>query len=180
MPRTHTSVPTYPCSANRTVAQKHTQHSYKQNRTSTKRSAAKAKSRLARQKRKALLAGGMVAALIVAVALPNQLSSEAIAQFNCQQVIQSQAEITRSEISALLSIPVGSAKQSVRQAVKDPYCLSVESSKRREHQNLAKHIITEREAYPLAVNSSVWIILNYDLETYVGFDFVFDRYLYKN
>ncbi len=124
---------------------------------------------LSAQKRKALLASGAVATLMVAVILPDRVSSEAIAQSDCQQVIQSGAEMSRGEISALIALPLKSPKQTVYQAVSEPYCtLPTETAAEKPEQS-----VTEREAYPLAFDPEVWMVLDYEAEKYVGYDFVF-------
>lgn len=140
---------------------------------------------LSAQKRKALIASGAVATLMVAVILPDQVSSEAIAQSNCQEVIQSGAEMSRGEISSLITLPVGSPKQSVRQAISEPYCtLPVETDKAAAAKQatesslegdskLAESNLAEREAYPLAFDPEVWVVLNYESGKYTGYDFVF-------
>ncbi|MBE9064807.1 hypothetical protein [cf. Phormidesmis sp. LEGE 11477] len=174
MPPTHTSTPD-----SRTRAQKHTQPSARKvisqsAKHEKKNSAAKVSLNRSARKRKALLASGAAATLMVAIVLPDRVSSEAIAQSNCQQVIQSGAEMSRDEISALLSVPVGATKQSVRQAVLEPYCtLPLETPTEEKSGDTASSKITEREAYPLAFDPSVWIVLNYESETYAGYDFVF-------
>jgi len=115
----------------------------------------------------------------VAIILPDQVSSEAIAQSNCLEVIQSGAEMSRGEISSLITLPVGSPKQSVRQAISEPYCtLPTESADESAAAQNATEDQTasssaEREAYPLAFDPEVWIVLNYEAEKYTGYDFVF-------
>ncbi|MEM8504522.1 MAG: hypothetical protein AAF716_15370 [Cyanobacteria bacterium P01_D01_bin.1] len=135
---------------------------------------------LSAQKRKALLASGAAATLMVAVVLPDQVSSEAIAQSNCLEVIQSGAEMSRGEISTLITLPVGSPKQSVRQAISEPYCtLPIETTEATEKQDAKSSseqgvsASTEREAYPLAFDPEVWVVLNYESGKYTSYDFVF-------
>ncbi len=136
---------------------------------------------LSAQKRKALIASGAVATLVVAIILPDQVSSEAIAQTNCLEVVQSGAEMSRDEISSLITLPVGSPKQSVRQAMSEPYCtLPTESTDENAAAQNATEAQTassnaEREAYPLAFDPEVWIVLNYEAEKYIGYDFVFKQ-----
>lgn len=132
------------------------------------------------QKRKALLASGAAATLMVAVVLPDQVSSEAIAQSNCLEVIQSGAEMSRGEISTLITLPVGSPKQSVRQAISEPYCTlpieTTEAAKKQDAKSSSEQGVsasTEREAYPLAFDPEVWVVLNYESGKYTSYDFVF-------
>ncbi|MGB3790680.1 MAG: hypothetical protein WA949_21915, partial [Phormidesmis sp.] len=109
---------------------------------------------LSSQKRRALLASGAAATLMMTIVLPDRVSSEAIAQSDCQQVIQSGAEMSRGEISALIALPVESAKQAVYQAVSEPYCtLPIETAVEGAEPSSA-----EREAYPLAFDPEVWVV----------------------
>lgn len=129
---------------------------------------------LSAQRRKALIASGAVATLVVAIVLPDQVSSEAIAQSNCLEVIQSGAEMSRGEISKLITLPTGSPKQTVRQAIAEPYCtLPLEQNDSKAEFDSEKSDSAEREAYPLAFDPEVWVVLNYESETYTGYDFVF-------
>ena len=127
---------------------------------------------LSAQRQKALLASGAAATLMVAIVLPDRVSSEAIAQSDCQQVIQSGAEMSRGELSTLIALPVGSSKQAVYQTVSEPYCTLPTETAAAEK---AGQSAPEREAYPLAFDPAVWLVLNYEAGNYVGYDFAFKQ-----
>lgn len=54
-----------------------------------------------------------------------------------------------------ISVPARSNKQSVHQAVLEPYCILPIKPFTQREQDMARHTITEREAYPLAFNPSI-------------------------
>jgi hypothetical protein len=123
---------------------------------------------------KVFWAGSSVATLAVLAIVPGKGVSQSIANSTCQQVVKSGAEISRSQLSSLLSIPEGASEEAVRQAINEPYCLlPVPDAK---HQQKAEpHKVTTREAYPLAFDPQAWVVVNYNSGTYVDYDFVFKR-----
>ncbi len=128
---------------------------------------------LSAQKQKALLAISAAVTLMVVIVLLDRVSSEAIAQSDCQQVIQSGAEMSRGEIAALIAIPAGSSKQAVRQVVSEPYCTLPTEPDSSGASVEAAPSTAKREAYPLAFDPEVWMVLSYESRKYAGYDFVF-------
>ncbi len=138
---------------------------------------------LTSHRRKVLGAAGAITLLAMATVLP-QVSSQAIADSTCEQVVKSGAEISRGQISSLLVMPERSTREAVRQAIADPYCIlpptTLEDS---TEVNAGSSVETvqpssqpktvEREAYPLAFDPETWIVLNYSEGEYQGYDFVF-------
>jgi len=131
-------------------------------------------------RRKVLGAGGAITLLATATILPTQVSSQAIADSNCEQVITSGAEISRAQLSSLLTIPTSATRETVRQAVSTPYCtlpaISAEESTEVSTAptlNATAPKTIEREAYPLAFDPEAWVVLNYSAGEYQGYDFVF-------
>lgn len=141
--------------------------------------------------RKALVAGGSVATLALLAVVPARVGSQAIAFSNCQEVVKSGAEISRGQITSLLSIPEGSRREAVRQVVDEPYCLlpamtvdhkavddkdaenKASKTKELEETLLEGNLLTEREAYPLAFDPKAWVVVRYLDDEYAGYDFVF-------
>ncbi len=129
---------------------------------------------------KMFLAGGSIATLALLAIVPGKGTSQAIAQANCQQVIKSGAEISRSQLASLLSMPEGASTEAVRQVISEPYCLlpvpdeKQSSVEQQSSQSEAKKATT-REAYPLAFDPEAWVVVNYSAGTYVDYDFVFKR-----
>lgn len=148
---------------------------------------------LSPHRRKVLWAGGAIALLATATVLPTQVSSQAIAQSNCEQVIKSGAEISRGQISQLLAVPAGASKEAVRQVVSEPYCtlpaIAAEGAQTAEGKSRSRdlaesapteiateksaEVTLERDAYPLAFDPEAWVVLTYEGEAYAGYDFVF-------
>ncbi|MEM9089209.1 MAG: hypothetical protein AAGC93_10740 [Cyanobacteria bacterium P01_F01_bin.53] len=141
--------------------------------------------------RKALVAGGSVATLALLAVVPARVGSQAISFSNCQEVVKSGAEISRGQITSLLSIPEGSRREAVRQVVDEPYCLlpamtvdhkavddkaaenKASKPKESEETFLEGNLVTEREAYPLAFDPEAWVVVRYIDDEYAGYDFVF-------
>lgn len=133
---------------------------------------------------KVLWAGGSVATLALLAVLPARVGSQAIANSSCQQVIKSGAEVSRGELSRLLSIPQGASREAVRQMIDAPYCLlPVAGSGQPDGEQASKQTNSEasvekaatREAYPLAFDPEAWVVVNYNAGEYAGYDFVFKR-----
>lgn len=133
-------------------------------------------------RQKLLGAGGAITLLAMATILPTQVSSQAIVDSNCEQVIKSGGEISRGQLSSLLVIPLRSTREAVRQAVAEPYCtlptVTPEESTKiatttETNPDSAQPKTIEREAYPLAFDPEAWVVINYSEGEYQGYDFVF-------
>ena len=128
--------------------------------------------------RKVLWAGGSVATLALLAIVPAQVGSQAIATSSCQEVIKSGAEISRDELSRLLSIPQGASREAVRQVIDAPYCLlpvaqSPHPNDKQANNGEEAAKAATREAYPLAFDPQAWVVVDYDAGEYAGYDFVF-------
>lgn len=142
---------------------------------------------LSAQHREVVLAGGAIALLATAIVLPTQVSSQAIPDSSCETVVKSGAEISRGQLSQLLEIPTGTKANTVQQVVNKPYCtLPVSQAKTQAESDKAdlgkadlgqaelnSTIATERAAYPLAFDPEAWVVLSYEADEYLGYDFVF-------
>lgn len=117
------------------------------------------------------------------------MNSQVVDSSSCQTVVRSGAEISRGQISRLLAVPEGSTKEAVRQVIEEPYCLlpaQADSKQSTNSQETVPHssqasdpqasdsqASVEREAYPLAFDSTAWVVVNYEASSYVGYDFIF-------
>jgi len=116
---------------------------------------------------KHLMAGGSV---ILALALLfDQHSLPALirgkgADAKCQEVVQSQAKLSRDQLAQLLTVPEGDKKQKVRGVLKEPYCKLASLQVR-------AGAAAQREAYPLDFDSQTWLIVLYEGDQYVGYEF---------
>lgn len=123
-------------------------------------------------RRKVLWAGGAITLLATATILPRQVSSQAIPDSSCAEVIKSGGEISRGQLSELLTMPENASKETVRQAIAEPYCaLPAVSSKENEGDDAPT--VSEREAYPLAFDPEAWVVVSYTDGKYAGYDFAF-------
>ncbi|MGC1308854.1 MAG: hypothetical protein WA885_16630 [Phormidesmis sp.] len=128
---------------------------------------------------KALWAAGSAAALaLLTIIMPTSVDSHSPEGSSCQEVVKSGAEISRSQISQLLTMPIGSSKAAVQQAIQTPYCtmppLIAEAASQKTTADAAKASEgLEREAYPLAFDPEAWIVVTYEAGAYAGYDFVF-------
>ncbi len=84
----------------------------------------------------------------------------------CEKIIQSNAQISREQLAKLLAVPERDPKDNVRGIVADPYCslpqLQVRSG-----------VVAVREAYPMAWDPSVQLVILYENDEYAGYRFRF-------
>ncbi len=114
---------------------------------------------------KQLVAGGSallaIALLFDAQVLPSfggkKSSGEA-----CQEVLQSQAKLSREQLARLLTVPEGDRKQKVRGILKDPYC-------KLDNLEIRAGTPAQREAYPLEFDPQTWLIVLYEGDQYAGY-----------
>ena len=116
----------------------------------------------------AALATSSVAMFAAIAVVPGRVSSQAIDNAACQEVVQSGAEISRGQLSALVSISEGAAPEEVRSLISTPYCLLPIS-----HTQSETELLVAREAYPLAFDPEAWVVVNYTEDGYASYDFAF-------
>ncbi|MGB3312403.1 MAG: hypothetical protein WBG32_09065 [Nodosilinea sp.] len=84
----------------------------------------------------------------------------------CEKVVQSKAQLSREQLAQLLVVPERDPKENVRKIVAEPYCslpqLQVRSG-----------VVSEREAYPMAWDPSVQLVILYENDEYAGYRFRF-------
>jgi hypothetical protein len=84
----------------------------------------------------------------------------------CEKIVQSNAQLSREQLAKLLAVPERDPKEKVRGIVAEPYCslpqLQVRSG-----------VSSEREAYPMAWDPSVQIVILYENDEYAGYRFRF-------
>ncbi len=84
----------------------------------------------------------------------------------CQEIVQSQATLSRAKLSQLLAVPVQTRRDQLLPLLQNPYC-------RLPSITTPEGITLEREAYPLEFDLSVWLIVLYDRGSYVNYEFSF-------
>ena len=116
---------------------------------------------------KQLLAGGAVllalGLLLDLHSLPSFFSKKSSGE-PCQEVVQSQAKLSRQQLARLLTVPEGDKKQKVQEILKDPYCKLADIQVR-------AGATAQREAYPLEFEPQTWLVILYEGEQYAGYRF---------
>ncbi|MGG6240415.1 hypothetical protein ACQ4N7_17460 [Nodosilinea sp. AN01ver1] len=84
----------------------------------------------------------------------------------CEKIVQSNSQLSREQLAQLLVVPERDPKENVRKIVAEPYCslpqLQVRSG-----------VVSEREAYPMAWDPSVQLVILYENDEYAGYRFRF-------
>lgn len=86
----------------------------------------------------------------------------------CQEVKQSSATLSREQLTQLLAIAERAERKTIREVVKEPYCLMSPIEVR-------AGVEAEREAYPLAFDPKTWLVMLYEGEEYAGYAFSFQN-----
>jgi hypothetical protein len=84
----------------------------------------------------------------------------------CEKIIRSNAQLSREQLAKLLVVPERDPKANVRQIVAEPYCSLPELQVR-------SGVVSEREAYPMAWDPSVQLVILYENDEYAGYRFRF-------
>ncbi|MEO1094298.1 MAG: hypothetical protein AAFX01_05305 [Cyanobacteria bacterium J06638_28] len=122
---------------------------------------------------KSLLAGGVVvAAALVLVDFQNMRSwlarpQTALNTNACEEIVQTDATLSRDTLAQLLTIPERDSKERVRQIVQEPYCTLASLTVR-------SGVKAEREAYPLAFDPRTQLVILYENDEYAGYRFNFE------
>jgi hypothetical protein len=117
---------------------------------------------------KAWLAGGSMAFLAAMAVVPTRVNLPTRTATNpvCQEVVRSEARLSRDQLSKFLSVPTQSSKTAIQGMLQTPYCRLTPKPDQSEN-------VTARDAYPLAFDPDTWVVVLYEGETYVGYDFTF-------
>jgi hypothetical protein len=120
---------------------------------------------------KPFIAGGLM--LVIGLMALNDLgvrrwlaTAHPKASQGCEKIVQSNAQLSREQLAKLLAVPERDPKEKVRTIVAEPYCslpqLQVRSG-----------VVSEREAYPMAWDPSVQLVILYENDEYAGYRFRF-------
>ncbi|WP_156119890.1 hypothetical protein [Leptolyngbya sp. KIOST-1] len=120
------------------------------------------------QPRQVLVAGGSVLALAALLITPNlnQETAQEVEPFTCLRQEQPQALVSRDQVKKLLETDLQASKATVQEFLKAPYCVL---SPGKTEAGLP----ADREAYPLEFDPQTWLVVLYDGDRYVGYDFRF-------
>ena len=127
---------------------------------------------------KPLIACGLIISLIslmldtnrveafISSSLPFSNQNRSMKHFreSCETDIVETAKLSREQLLALLSVPERDSKARIRQIVQEPYCqLSA--------INIRAGVEAQREAYPLAFDPDVALVVLYENDEYAGYRF---------
>lgn len=105
---------------------------------------------------------------IEAMGLPSFGSKDA--GLECQGTVRSQSALSQDNLAKLILFKNGDSKDSVRKALKEPYCVLPKLSLRTGTQ-------TDREAYKIASDafekstSQTFVVVSYEGDQYLGYKF---------
>ena len=91
---------------------------------------------------------------------------EGPSQEDCVEKVESRSMISRGKLSQLIGIAIPSPKTQVMGLLKEPYC-------RLPLQLDSKRQTLDRDAYPLEFDPQVWLVVQYQGNQYVGYEFSF-------
>ena len=106
----------------------------------------------------------MLSSFSLGLGLRFQAQAAAAKQYLCQDIIASQAVLSRQQLTQLLTIPERENRQAIEAIAKDPYCTLAAIEVR-------AGVMAERSVYPLAFAPNTWLIVLYEDEEYVGYGF---------
>ena len=101
-----------------------------------------------------------------ALAFINPSQNQAVGHFrqSCETDIVETAKLSREQLLALLAVPERDSKARIREIVQAPYCqLST--------INVRAGVEAQREAYPLAFDPDVALVILYENDEYAGYRF---------
>jgi hypothetical protein len=81
----------------------------------------------------------------------------------CEQMIQAKSTLSRDQLAQLLKLPEGASQAQVLALLQPPYCKLAATN--------AAGVAIDRQAYPLAFDLQTWLVVQYEGEKYVGYEF---------
>lgn len=120
------------------------------------------------QPRQVLVAGGSVLVLAALFIIPNlnQEQTQEAGAFTCIRQEQPKSLVSRDQVKKLLETDLQASKSTVQEFLNAPYCVL---SPGKTEAGLP----AEREAYPLEFDPQTWLVVLYEGDRYVGYDFRF-------
>ncbi|MBF2029767.1 MAG: hypothetical protein IGS48_23930 [Oscillatoriales cyanobacterium C42_A2020_001] len=83
---------------------------------------------------------------------------------SCQEILKSEAALSKTQVAQLLTVSEGDKKQRIREIVKEPYC-------KLPDLQIRAGATAQREAYPLDFERDTWVVVLYEGEQYTGYRF---------
>ena len=124
------------------------------------------KRRPRRQRRYRLITSGLLMLLSFSLGFSLRFQAKAASAKKalCQDIISSQAVLSRQQLTQLLTVPERENRQAFEAIAEDPYCTLTAIEVR-------AGVSAERAAYPLAFDPNTWLVVLYEDEEYVGYGF---------
>lgn len=122
------------------------------------------KRRPRRQRRYCLISSSLLILLGFSLGLRFQAKAASDQKDLCQDIISSQTVLSRQQLTQLLTVPERQNRQAIEVIAKEPYCVLAAIEVRAD-------VMAERTAYPLAFDPNTWLVVLYEDEEYVGYDF---------
>ncbi|MEM1242362.1 MAG: hypothetical protein AAGI45_21235 [Cyanobacteria bacterium P01_H01_bin.26] len=110
----------------------------------------------------------MLSSFSLGLGLRFQARAAAAKQHLCQNIVASQAVLSRQQLTQLLTIPERENRQAIESIAKEPYCTLAAIEVR-------AGVMAERSVYPLAFDPNTWLIVLYEDEEYAGYGFKFQH-----
>ena len=124
------------------------------------------KRRIRRHHRYRLISSGLLILLgfSLGIGLRFQAKAASAKEDLCQEIISSQAVLSRQQLTQLLTVPERDNRQAIEAIAQEPYCSlgAIE---------VRAGVEAERAAYPLAFDPNTWLVVLYEDEEYVGYGF---------
>lgn len=124
------------------------------------------KRRPRRQRRYRLITSGLLMLLSFSLGFGLRFQAKAASAKKdlCQDIISSQAVLSRQKLTQLLTVPERENRQAIEAIAEEPYCTLTAIEVR-------AGVSAERAAYPLAFDPNTWLVVLYEDEEYVGYGF---------
>ncbi len=82
----------------------------------------------------------------------------------CAQIMQAKARLSREQLEQFLTVSEGVPQAQILAVIKDPYC-------KLEGLKTAAGTIVDRHVYPLAFDPQTWVVVKYEGQRYIGYEF---------
>ena len=120
--------------------------------------------RLSQLSQRRLLAGGLVLVTLGLITDLYGLPSLDSRSSNCTQIVQAKTALTREQLMQFLALPKGAKSSQILSLINAPYCKLAGVTS-------ATGGMVDRQAYPLTFDPQTWMVVKYEGEQYVGYEF---------
>jgi hypothetical protein len=82
----------------------------------------------------------------------------------CAQIMQTKATLSREQLEQFLAMSEGVPQSQLLTVIKDPYC-------KLAGIKTTAGTIVDRHVYPLAFDPQTWVVVKYEGQRYIGYEF---------